>query len=152
MQANYYIYSNNIAYNILEKLWSNSPVHSESKNLIGWLRMSLCQILILRFLIAGGITNIVLLFQILQMIVGVFNIVVGIMFLCLDQYWNMYIIAMGPFWLGSMVRLGSHFVSFFWFIQNIKQIWKKKKNAQMFLFVWFCLLVLCSWSRVYSCS
>ncbi|XP_048067520.1 uncharacterized protein LOC125280821 [Megalobrama amblycephala] len=39
---------------------------------------------------------------VVQMIVGILNIVVGIVFICLGLYWNMYRMAMGPFWLGSV--------------------------------------------------
>ncbi|XP_056100588.1 transmembrane protein 176l.4 [Rhinichthys klamathensis goyatoka] len=50
----------------------------------------------------GKLTNIHTALGIVQMIVGVLNIVVGIIFVCLGLYWNMYMMAMGPFWLGSM--------------------------------------------------
>ncbi|XP_077077593.1 uncharacterized protein LOC143730906 [Siphateles boraxobius] len=50
----------------------------------------------------GKLTNIHTALGIVQIIVGVLNIVVGIMFICLGLYWSMYIMAMGPFWLGSM--------------------------------------------------
>ncbi|XDV40861.1 hypothetical protein PO909_009860 [Leuciscus waleckii] len=50
----------------------------------------------------GKLTNIHTALGIVQMIVGVLNIVVGIMFVCLGLYWSMYIMANGPFWLGSM--------------------------------------------------
>uniref|UniRef100_A0A8C1WYT0 Transmembrane protein 176l.3a n=1 Tax=Cyprinus carpio TaxID=7962 RepID=A0A8C1WYT0_CYPCA len=41
-------------------------------------------------------------FGIVQMLIGVFNIAVGIVFTCVGLYYNMYRIAQGPFWLGSV--------------------------------------------------
>ncbi|ROL41445.1 hypothetical protein DPX16_6843 [Anabarilius grahami] len=40
------------------------------------------------------------------MIVGILNIVVGIMFTCLGLHWNTDIKTMGPFWLGSVLVTG----------------------------------------------
>ncbi|KAG1926596.1 transmembrane protein 176A [Pimephales promelas] len=54
----------------------------------------------------GMLTNIHTALGIVQMIVGVLNIVVGIIFVCVGLYWNMAIMAMGPFWLGSMFFVG----------------------------------------------
>ncbi|NP_001264248.1 transmembrane protein 176l.4 isoform 2 [Danio rerio] len=40
---------------------------------------------------------------IVQMIIGVINIALGISFMYLGYYFNMYLIAFGPFWIGSVV-------------------------------------------------
>ncbi len=47
------------------------------------------------------------------MLIGVLNIAVGIVFTCVGLHYNMYSIAQGSFWLGSVVRLGSHFDPFY---------------------------------------
>ncbi|XP_059364461.1 uncharacterized protein LOC132103397 [Carassius carassius] len=41
-------------------------------------------------------------FGIVQMLIGVLNIVVGIVFTCVGLYYNMYRMAQGPYWLGSV--------------------------------------------------
>ncbi|XP_042597633.1 transmembrane protein 176A-like [Cyprinus carpio] len=41
-------------------------------------------------------------FGILQMITGVLNIAVGIMYTCLGSWFILYRIALGPFWIGSV--------------------------------------------------
>ncbi|XP_048009877.1 transmembrane protein 176A-like [Megalobrama amblycephala] len=50
----------------------------------------------------GKLSNSHIALGVVQMIVGILNIVVGIVFTCLGLYWNMYMMAMGPFWLGSL--------------------------------------------------
>ncbi|XP_073703466.1 uncharacterized protein [Garra rufa] len=41
-------------------------------------------------------------FGVVQMIIGVLNIAVGIVFTCLGFYYNIFRIAFGPFWIGSV--------------------------------------------------
>ncbi|XP_043117431.1 transmembrane protein 176l.4 [Puntigrus tetrazona] len=41
-------------------------------------------------------------FGVVHMIIGVLNIVVGIVFISLGFYWNVYMMANGPFWIGSV--------------------------------------------------
>ncbi|XP_067253127.1 transmembrane protein 176A-like [Chanodichthys erythropterus] len=48
------------------------------------------------------LTNTHIALGVVQMFIGILNIVVGIVFTCLGLYWNMYMMAMGPFWLGSV--------------------------------------------------
>lgn len=51
----------------------------------------------------GKLESVHIALGIVQMIIGVVNIAMGILYMCLGYYFNMYLIAFGPFWIGSVV-------------------------------------------------